>query len=253
MTDDREDWMRHGRSFGAVAGAYAELRPGYPDGVAGFLLGSRPRRVLDLGAGTGKLSEALLAAGHEVVAIDPALEMLAELRDRHPDVQTAVGTAEAIPLPDDAADAVVAGQAAHWFDPGAAGPEIARVLRPGGVVGLVWNLRDERVPWVAALSELLADSHVMTEVDETVFSLAEVLGHQVERAEFGHVHSLALELMVDSIGTRSRVALLEAAARDQLLQAARNLFATHPDTAGRNVLDHPYRTLAYKLTPSPTQ
>ncbi len=250
MTDHRAERERHGRSFGAVAGAYARLRPGYPDEVVGFLLGAGQRRVLDLGAGTGKLSEALLKAGHEVVAVDPDVEMLAELGARHPDAQTLVGTAEAIPLPDDAVDAVVVGQAAHWFDVPLAATEIGRVRRPAGVVGLVWNLRDERVPWVAALSELLDDTQVVTDVDEPAAGLAEVLGAKLERAEFGHVHSLPLEQVVDGIATRSRVVLLEPAERERLLQAARDLFATHPDTTGRQVLEHPYRTFAYKLTDS---
>ena len=159
VTDPDDDWLRHGRSFGTVAAAYARLRPGYPSEVVEFIVGvptehpsqHTPLRVLDLGAGTGKLTDLFLAAGHEVIAVDPALEMLSELSQLHPEVSTAVGTAESIPLPEDAVDALIAGQAAYWFDLETAVPEIARVLRPDGVLGLIWNLRDEQVAWVVAL------------------------------------------------------------------------------------------------------
>jgi ubiquinone/menaquinone biosynthesis C-methylase UbiE len=125
-------WQARARSFGAVAAEYAALRPGYPADALTFVLGSRPRRVLDLGAGTGLLSAVLRAAGHEVVAVDPSPEMLAELSARHPDIEAHVGAAEQVPLPDRSVDAVVAGQAAHWFDPAPAAAEMRRVLRPGG-------------------------------------------------------------------------------------------------------------------------
>jgi SAM-dependent methyltransferase len=134
-----------------VAAGYAALRPGYPPDAVAFLVGDRPRRLLDLGAGTGLLTDVLVGAGHDVVAVDPSPEMLAELSAHLPGVVPAVGTAEAVPLGDASVDAVVAGQAAHWFDPAPAAREIRRVLRPGGTLGLVWNTRDERVPWVAAL------------------------------------------------------------------------------------------------------
>jgi SAM-dependent methyltransferase len=104
---------------------------------------------LDLGAGTGQLSELLVAA-------DPSTEMLAQLAARLPGVPTLVAGAEALPLADDDVDAVLAGQAAHWFEPAAAGREFRRVLRPGGAVGFVWNIREDSAPWAAALNRLLA-------------------------------------------------------------------------------------------------
>ncbi|WP_432541862.1 class I SAM-dependent methyltransferase [Kineococcus sp. SYSU DK002] len=136
----------HARSFGAAAGAYARARPGYPDDAVDFLAAGA-RRVLDLGAGTGKFTEALLRRGREVVAVEPSTRMLAELRARL-DVEAREGTAEATGLPDASVDAVVVAQAWHWVDPARAVPEVARVLRPGGTLGLVWNVRDESVPWV---------------------------------------------------------------------------------------------------------
>jgi SAM-dependent methyltransferase len=140
MTGQDEAELRaRALSFGSVAAEYAALRPGYPADAVAFLVGDGGRRVLDVGAGTGLLTEVVLGAGHDVTAVDPSPEMLAELVARLPAVTAAVGSAEALPVDDASVDAVVAGQAAHWFDPAPAAREIRRVLRPGGVLGLIWN------------------------------------------------------------------------------------------------------------------
>jgi SAM-dependent methyltransferase len=144
------DRLLHGSSFGAAAAAYAEHRPGYAEIAVRWALepvrGRRPLRVLDLGAGTGKLTETLVRLGAEVTAVEPDPGMLAELRRELPSVRSLAGSAEDIPLPDSSADAVLAGQAMHWFDLGRALPEIARVLSPGGVLAALWNVDDDRVP-----------------------------------------------------------------------------------------------------------
>jgi SAM-dependent methyltransferase len=108
--------------------------------------------VLDLGAGTGKLTRGVLALGREAIAVDPDAAMLARLASELPGVRAEVGTAEEIPLPDASVGAVVVGQAWHWVDVERASREVARVLAPRGVLGLIWNVRDEREPWVAALT-----------------------------------------------------------------------------------------------------
>ncbi len=137
------------RSFGAVAAAYAEHRPGYPAAALDWALApvagsaSGARTLLDLGAGTGKLTTALLGRG-AVIAVEPDPAMLAELRRRLPDVDAREGSAESIPLPTGSVDAVLVGQAWHWFDTGRALPELARVLRPGGVLAALWNADDRR-------------------------------------------------------------------------------------------------------------
>ena len=250
MTDDLDPaaWQARRTSFGSVAADYAALRPGYPADAVAFLLGSRPRRVLDLGAGTGLLTEVLLAAGHEVVAVDPSPEMLAQLRTRLPQVGTVAGGAERIPLPDGAVDAVVAGQAAHWFRPAEAAPELRRVLRRDGVVGFVWNTRDERVPWVRALGEALAGEARGYEADQGVVeAFARALPARVTRAESSVVQQVTAEQVVAGIGTRSYVVTMDAAAREAFLGGLRELLAGHPGTRGRAVLELPYRTDVYRL------
>jgi SAM-dependent methyltransferase len=248
---DPSTWRRRRLSFGAVAAGYAALRPGYPADAVAFLLGERPVRVLDLGAGTGLLTGVLLDAGHDVVAVDPAEEMLEQLRARHPGVDALVGGAEAVPLPDAAVDAVVAGQAAHWFEPEGAAAEMRRVLRPGGVVGLVWNTRDEQVPWVGALGEVLAAESRDHEADQAVVELiARALDARVERFRSGIVQRVAPGQVVEGIATRSYVATMDDARREEFLGRVGALLAGHPDTRGREVLDLPYRTDAYLLTPA---
>ncbi|MGY1615174.1 class I SAM-dependent methyltransferase [Geodermatophilus sp. SYSU D00691] len=246
---DPASWHGRRTSFSSVAAEYAALRPGYPADAVDFLLGA-PRRVLDLGAGTGLLTERLVAAGHEVVAVDPSAEMLAQLTARLPDVVALVGSAEAVPLPDRDVDAVVAGQAAHWFDPVPAAAELRRVLRPGGVVGLIWNTRDERVPWAAALGELLAGEARGHEADQTVVAeFAAALPATVTSAGSSWVQRSTPEDVVRGIGTRSYVATREPAAREAFLDRVRHLLATHPDIRGRDVLELPYRTAAHRLIP----
>ena len=111
--------------------------------------------MLDLGAGTGKLTTRLVERGLDVVAVDPIPEMLEVLSNSLPDTPALLGTAEEIPLPDDSVDAVLVAQAWHWFDPERAVKEVARVLRPGGRLGLVWNTRDERLGWVKDLGRII--------------------------------------------------------------------------------------------------
>ena len=248
---DPDEWARRRTSFGSVAAGYAAHRPGYPADAVAFLVGERPRLVLDVGAGTGLLTGVLLAAGHEVVAVDPAEPMLAELRARYPRVRTGVGEAEALPLPGGSVDAAVAGQAAHWFDPAPAATELRRVLRPGGVVGLVWNTRDDGVPWVADLQRLLAGEARGHEADQGVVdAFARALPARVDHSRTGFVQRLDPEQVVAGIATRSYVAMMDDVRRGEFLGEVRALLATHPGTRGRDVLELPYRTDAYRLTPS---
>lgn len=150
------DSANHGYAQGA--GTYVRGRPDYPPETAAWLrevVGlASGRCVVDLGAGTGKFIPRLTATGATVIAVEPVAAMRAELARLHPEVEVHGGSAEAIPLTDATIDAVVCAQAFHWFATAAALAEIRRVLVPGGVLALVWNVRDTRVPWVAALTAL---------------------------------------------------------------------------------------------------
>src|SRR5579875_999780 len=148
-------------SFAGVAEEYDRGRPGYPREAIAWLLGGAsaandgPLEVLDLGAGTGKLTEALLAAGHRVVAVEPLAQMREILAARAPAARVLGGAAEALPLADASVDAVAVGAAFHWFERDAALAEIARVLRAPGVLGLLGNAFEISEPWVARVRAIL--------------------------------------------------------------------------------------------------
>jgi len=152
MSDETPDWAH---SFGPVADAYDRGRPSYPPEAAAWLVGRDAATVLELGAGTGKLTEILVGLGHDVHATDPDRAMLDVLEKRVPSARTAVAGAEEIPLADRSVDVVVAAQCFHWFDLDRALPEIARVLRPGGRICLLWNQRNEKIPWVRRLGAII--------------------------------------------------------------------------------------------------
>ena len=147
--------LRHARSFGSHAAEYERGRPSYPTESVAWLIPEGATAVADVGAGTGKLTASLLAPGRTVVAVDPDAQMLTALHNGLPGVETREGTGEQLPLDDASVDAVTFGQSWHWVDPARGSVEAARVLRPGGVLGLIWNVRDERVAWVAELSAVM--------------------------------------------------------------------------------------------------
>ena len=155
---DENRAVEQANSFERAAGEYERARPGYPDAVVDWMLPAAARTVLDLGAGTGKFSRSLVARGLEVIAVEPDDVMRARLAAGLPTVRALGGTGESIPLPDASVDLVTIAQAWHWMDAARAAVEIARVLRPGGALALVWNIRDERVAWVRRLSEIMGSS-----------------------------------------------------------------------------------------------
>lgn len=248
-------WGERARSFGTVAAQYAALRPTYPPGLVAFLVdggapGPARRRVLDLGAGTGLMTELLVTAGHEVLAVDPSAAMLEQLSSRLPDVTTVVAGAEELPLPDGDVDVVTAAQAAHWFDPAPAAAEMSRVLRPGGAVGLVWSLRDDRAPWVAALSAVLSAEDVERFHPATVAgAFARELDAEVVTTGSVFVQRATPEDVVAGLATRSYVAAMTEQRRAAFLDRIRELLAAHPDTRGREVLEVPHAVSAFRLTP----
>ncbi|WP_255657184.1 class I SAM-dependent methyltransferase [Actinoplanes sp. L3-i22] len=241
MTSSASEQQRrqHASSFGAAAREYRRGRPTYPVAAVEWLVPASATTVLDLGAGTGKFTELLVTAGFDVIAVEPSAGMRAELADAVPAATVHDGTAERIPLPDASADAVVMAQAWHWVDPALAVPEIARVLRPGGTLGLVWNVRDDNEPWVAELGDLL-HHHSRQEMDT-----APVLGEpfeRVERAEFGWVHTMSRAALFDMIASRSYVIVLPGPERAELLGNVAELLDSHPDLAGHDEVRLPYVT-----------
>ena len=254
------DRTGRGRSFGAVAADYAAWRPGYPADVVAFLAGGgaghdRPRRVLDLGAGTGLLTGALVATGHDVVAADVSGDMLAELTARLPRVPTLVAGAESLPLPDGDRDVIVAAQAAHWFEPDAASREFLRILSPGGAVGFVWNTQEATTPWAAELAGLLAEGTRDQTGDRpegnqaVVDAFAERLRADVETHRLRWVHRMPPEAVVGRAASSSRVALMDDAARADHLGRIRHLLDTHADTRGRDELEIGHLTTAWRMVP----
>ncbi|MBE1486536.1 class I SAM-dependent methyltransferase [Plantactinospora soyae] len=239
----------HALSFGAAATAYDRYRPSYPEPAITWAVDRpAPAQVVDLGAGTGILTRVLLALGHHPVPVEPDPGMRAQLALATPGVTPLAGTAEQIPLPDGSVDAIVAGQAYHWFDHPVAHAEGARLLRPGGTYAAVFNERDESVPWVAALTALTVDMLGGRGIREGGASMAEHDEHYgpVERAEFRHQVTHTPETLVGMIGTRSHHITATPQRQREVDAAIRKLAATHPDLAGRETFELPYRTLVFR-------
>jgi SAM-dependent methyltransferase len=198
--------------------------------------------VLDLGAGTGKLTGTLVALDIDVVAVEPDPAMLAELRGGLPAVPALPGSAEAIPLPDASVDAVLSGSAMHWFDMDVAGPEIARVLAPGGVLAGLWNLFDDRVDWVAGLARV-SGSAAIGPRDVPTSWRAETAGMHLpgttaearfgapERAEFPHGQRRTADSLVATLATKAGMLVMPDRERAAVLGRIRAYLASRPESA----------------------
>ena len=229
-------------AFAEVAGAYERGRPGYPEEAVRWLAGNEPHDVVDLGAGTGKLTRTLVALGHRVTAIEPLPEMLDLLPVAAPGAAAILGNAEVIPLPDDFADVVTSAQAFHWFDHALALPEIARILRPSGCLALVWNTRDEREPWVERLSELIGSEGTSAmDVDEPI--AASGLFGPVERAKYHIEQVLDRETLLELVLSRSYCARLLPAERTPIMEAVGRLY---DEVAGADGVRLPYVTECFR-------
>ncbi|PWR16638.1 class I SAM-dependent methyltransferase [Micromonospora sicca] len=234
-------------SFGAAAADYDRFRPRYPQAALGWALdGLDPSaRVVDLGAGTGILTRGVLALGHQVVPVEPDPGMRAQLDAATPGVTALAGSAESVPLPDRAADAVLVGQAYHWFDKERAHVEIARVLRPGGTFAPIWNTRDTSVPWVAELGRIADLRDHSGNLIEKVTDFGPPFG-AVELGEFSHRTTLTPAEVVGMLRTRSYWLTATPEEREKVDRELRELFVTHPDLAGRETVELPYRTLVFR-------
>jgi SAM-dependent methyltransferase len=217
--------------FARAADVYERARPAYPSEVVIWLadrLGLRPGRVVvDVAAGTGKLTRLLVPTGARVVAVEPVAEMLSVLREAVPEAEAFEGTAEELPLPDGAADAVTAASAFHWFDRQRALPELARVLRPAGKLAVIFNTRDRASELQRELTELLRPHGRpvawMRDVDPGGILTESAEFERPEYAEFRHEQRFDADGLVERVASVSYVALLPERERAEFLAEVREL------------------------------
>ncbi len=234
--------MERAYAFGLVAQEYDRGRPGYPASAVRWLLGETPLNVVDLGAGTGKLTAALVAEGHRVVAVEPLPEMRELLGARVRDAAVLAGTAEETGLADASVDAVVAGAAFHWFDQTRAFPEIARILRGPGILGLLGNRFDYSAQWVQRLRETLRGTRLggagrwpgPEQLHEHFLD--------VEDRDFPHDETVDRARLLDLALSRSSVAMLETEEREALLERIARLWEQEPELRGRTSVTLGYLT-----------
>lgn len=246
--DPLHDYVAKG--FGTSSELYERVRPEYPPEAIDILvreLRIGPGKVVvDVGAGTGKLTRALVPTGATVIAVEPLAEMREQLALNVPRAVPFAGTAEHMALRDGSAHAIVAAQAFHWFDGDKALAEFHRVLAPGGRLALVWNVRDRRASWVDAFDVLIEAVDPDRPAHETGRWRA-----AVDRTTlFGPLHEHTVEWeqpmtpaeIVDRAGTVSSIAALPKAERERVLEAFRELAVTHPDVRGQDTVTMPYLT-----------
>jgi len=242
------------RGFDRAAELYERGRPDYPTAAVRHLarvLRLVPgRTVVELGSGTGKFTRALGSLGVTRLAVEPSAGMRRVFARTVPEVPVLPGTAEAIPLPDRFADAVVAAQSFHWFRPSEALAEIARVVRPGGGLGLVWNIRDESVGWSHRLTEILDRygwwiPRARERRWRAVFDRPDSPFGPLHRRVFNHAQVAHPETFVARVLSVSVIAVLPEPERRRVAHAVRALLACDPATRGRSMLEMPYRTEVY--------
>ena len=238
------------RGFTDGVEAYERGRPSYPpDAVAAITatLELAPgRTLLELGAGTGKLTRLLTPSGARILAVEPVEAMRSKLRETVPGVELVDGTAEGIGLPNSSVDAVVIAQAFHWFDAIRALSEIHRVLRPGGRVALAFNRRDESTPWVLGLGEAIrrisaGEPQVWDDAWRESLTRCALFGPW-ESMLFQHVQRLTPDGVVDRAASVSYVAAASPEVRAGVLDEVRALLAADPRTANATEIDLPYDT-----------
>ena len=231
-------------AYGSVAEAYQRGRPSYPAEAVRWLVGEEPAIVLELGAGTGKLTSVMVEAGHAVHACEPDAAMFDVLEREVPGASSRQVAAEDVPANDSSVDVVVAAQAFHWFDHARALPEIARILKPGGTLALVWNSPDERIPWVRRLGDLVGHQDQDTSsVDHVVTS--PYFGF-VEERTFSSWQDVNRETIVDLALSRSNIASLAPGPRADKLAQVVDFY----DAYGRGMdgMQIPYRVRCFRAT-----
>ena len=239
-------------TFGAHADEYERARPEWPEAAARWLVPEGADLVVELGAGTGKLTRAVAALGVRVVAVEPDRRMLAVLRGLG--LEGVEGSAESIPFADGVADAVVAGSSLHWFELELALPEIARVLRPDGRFGFGWNHRDDRHPAIARMTEAVYAAQAprrgprWRSRDWPAELAASGLFRDVEHALFEHVHELPREALRDHLLSYSGVAALAEDERRRVLAGVAAALDSDESVSSGGRLRLPFVVTAYRAT-----
>ena len=237
-------------SFGSIAEDYDELRPQAPQEAVDWLVPTGCEMAVDVGAGTGLFTRALAGKVARVIAVEPDARMRKVLTARSPGVHVVEGRGESIPLPDAAAGAVFVSSAWHWMDHQRAVPEIGRVLRDGGRLGLIWTSRDREVAWVNDLDLLPGQDTSGAESADRIrrrlaFDLPEPrIFHNIARETFRFVRTMTLEHVVAMLGTYSRAIVASPDDRAQgLAQARAALEARFP---GADTIDIPMRAWCWR-------
>jgi SAM-dependent methyltransferase len=236
--------------FDRAGAEYERGRPDYPEAAVAQLadeLGIRPgRTALDLAAGTGKLTRALVSLGAGLIAVEPVAGMREQLTASLPRVRALEGTAEAIPVGDGSVDAVLVAQAFHWFDTPVAAREIHRVLSPSGGLGVIWNSWDESVPWVAEVQRIVHRHAHDAPRQQTSGWAAELdatgLFTPLERATFPNIVRGGLDMLAARITSVSYVSSLPDDERDRVVDDIRQVVAHDPLTRDRDEFEMPYTT-----------
>jgi SAM-dependent methyltransferase len=239
-------------SFGAHADAYERARPAWPEDAARWLVPDGAEVVVELGAGTGKLTRAVAGLGVRVVAVEPDPRMLAVLHGLG--LEGVEGSAEAIPFGDGVADAVVAGSSLHWFELDLALPEIHRVLRPNGRFAFGWNHRDDRNPAIARMAEVVYAAQTRTpgprwrNRDWAADLAASGLFRDLEELRIEHVHELPREALHDHLMSYSGIAALPEEARKPVFSEVAALLDADESVSAGGRLRLPFVVSAYRAT-----
>lgn len=239
--------MSDAADFGDVASLYAVARPSYPPRIVDWIVDSPGLEIVDVGAGTGLFTALLAERSHAVTAVEPSSRMLAELRVALPDLVALEGSGERMPLAGASADVVTFAQSWHWVDVPAASEEAARVLRAGGRLALVWNLRDERVGWVRALGDAMrADGdHFRGEIDDPDVG---VPFGDPDRLLVEWTRVCTVEQLLADVQSRSYLGLLPVAEQEEVLAGVRAVLDPVAGGAAQGVVALPYVTAAYRYT-----
>lgn len=241
------------KGFGTGTADYEKARPDYPGGAIAHLIDALElgagTTLLDLAAGTGKLTNQLAQHVSTIIAVEPIDSMRATLSRTVPTAQALIGTAEAIPVGDGSVDAVTVGQAFHWFDAARAITEINRVLKPGGGLGLIWNLLDTRRPWVLRAEEITEPQRkgVGRMLDSGWRSHFERISafEPIVETWFEHRQLVDRETVLARYRSKSFIAAMDPPEQADLLGAIRDLLDGNPETRDRELIEIPYRTVVF--------